>query len=138
MKRKETAQENHQLSIHEVQEIGGKGVAGESESKREVFLMEDGKLRPFSLEEYTTAILYEVVDSFSVECRLVRPEDPGNLLFEGKKPSRKTVPIFIKKSGDCVLLDSWETIESSPGQLADVKEVIGAIPIRQAFVLKRK
>ncbi len=138
MKRKETGQENHQLSIHEIQDAGAKGTSEAGESKRDIFLMEEGKLKPFSLEEYTTATLYEVVETFSVECRLVRPEDPGNLLFEGKKPSRKTVPIFIKKSGDCVLVDSWEVLESSPGQLADVKEVIGAVPIKQAFVLRRK
>jgi len=103
-----------------------------------LFLLEDGKLRPFSLEEYTAATLYEVVESFGVECKLVRPEDPGNVLFEGKRPSRKTVPIFIKKNGDCALVASWETVEANPEQLSEVREVLGAIPVRQAFVLRRK
>lgn len=103
-----------------------------------IFLMEDGQLRPFSPEEYTSATLYEVVEAFSVECKLVRPEDPGNVLYEGKKPSRKTVPIFVRKNGDCVLIDSWDAVEANPEQLADVREVLGAIPVRQAFVLKRK
>lgn len=103
-----------------------------------VFLLEDGKLKAFTPENYTQSVLYEVVESYSVECRLVRPEDPGNLVFEGKKPSKKTVPIVVSKDGDCLLLESWEQLESSPEKLNGAIEVIGAAPVKQAFVLKRK
>ena len=78
------------------------------------------------------------MDSFSVECRLVRPEEPGSMVFEGKKPSRKTVPILVKKDGECVLLNSWDELESEPSKLADAHEVLGALPVKQVFVLKRK
>lgn len=103
-----------------------------------VLLVEDGKVRPFSVEDYTASTLYQVVDSFAVECRLAKPEDPGNLVFEGKKPSKKTIPILVMKNGDSVLLESWESLESKPDQLSDAVEVIGATPVKQVFVLKRK
>ncbi len=108
------------------------------EVERRVFLLEEGQLKPFTEDEYTESVLYQVAESFSVECRLVRPEDPGNVVFEGKKPSRKTVPILVSKNGDCTLLESWESLETRPQQLADVKEVIGATPVKQVFVLRRK
>lgn len=110
----------------------------ESENGSKIFLLEDGKIKPFSEEEYTASTLYQAVDSFSVECRLVRPEEPGNLVFEGKKPSRKTVPILVKKSGECVMLNSWEELEAQPSHLADARDVVGAMPVKQVFVLKRK
>lgn len=103
-----------------------------------VFLLEEGKIKPFCADEYTASTLFQAVDSFSVECKLVRPEDPGNMVFEGKKPSKKTVPILVKKSGECVLLNSWEELESQPSQLADARDVVGAMPVKQVFVLKRK
>lgn len=103
-----------------------------------VFLLEEGRIKPFAREQYTASILYQAVESFSVECRLVRPEEPGNMVFDGKKPSKKTVPIIIKKSGECVLLDSWEALESEPSQLAEAHDVVGAMPVKQVFVLKRK
>jgi hypothetical protein len=73
-----------------------------------------------------------------VECRLVRPEETANLVFEGKKPSKKTIPIIVTKNGDTLLLDSWESLESNPEQLAEAVEVMGASPARQVFVLRRK
>ena len=103
-----------------------------------VFLVEDGRLQPFVPQNYTTSMLYEVVESFQVESRFVKPEEPGNLIIEGKRPTRRTVPILVLKSGECVLLDSWEKLEAEPSQLANVEEVIGAIPVKQVFVLKRK
>jgi len=103
-----------------------------------VFLMEEGRLQPFLPQNYTTATLYEVVESFQVESRFVRPEEPGNLIIEGKRPTKRTVPILIFKSGDCALLESWEKLEAEPSKLADVGEVIGAIPVKQVFVLKRR
>jgi len=111
--------------------------SGVAEEQR-ILLMEDGKLKPFSPEEYTASTLYQVVESFSVECRLVRPEDPGNLVFEGKRPTKKTLPIIVTKGGDSLLLESWESLESKPEQLSDASEVIGAMPVKQVFVLKKK
>ena len=103
-----------------------------------VFLLDNGRIEPFSSDAYTASTLYQGVDSFSVECRLVRPEEPANMVFEGKRPSKKTVPILVGKGGECVLLDSWEELESEPSRLADVYEVLGALPVKQVFVLKRK
>jgi hypothetical protein len=60
------------------------------------------------------------------------------MVFEGRKPSRKTVPILVQKDGECVLLNSWEDLESEPSRLAGAREVLGAIPVRQVFVLKRQ
>lgn len=104
----------------------------------DLFLLDNGKLQPFSSNNYTQATLYQVVESFSVECKLVRPEDPANLIYEGKRPSRKTVPIILTKNEDCLLLDSWEDLEAKPEQLANADEVLGAMPVKQVFVLKRK
>ena len=103
-----------------------------------VFLLDNGRIEPFSSDAYTASTLYQGVDSFSVECRLVRPEEPANMVFEGKKPSKKTVPILVGEGGECVLLGSWEDLESEPSQLANVHEVLGALPVKQVFVLKRK
>jgi hypothetical protein len=103
-----------------------------------VFLLEEGKLKPFSPEEYTTSTLYQVTDSFQVESKLVRPDEPGNLIFEGKKPSKKTVPVMVARDGNAVLFASWEDLESNPGCLSEAMEVVGVVPVRQVFVLKRK
>lgn len=108
------------------------------ESGPKVYLVEDGRLKPFSRDDYTQTSLYQVVESFTVESRLVRPEESGNLVYEGKKPSRKTVPLVIGKSGECVLLESWEALEARPEVLANAVEVFGANPVRQVFVLRRK
>ncbi len=114
------------------------GVQSEEIKAQRVLLVEDGKVRPFSPEDYTASTLYQVVESFAVECRLARPEEPGNLIYEGKKPSKKTIPILIMKDGSSVLLESWESLESSANQLSEAVEVIGATPVKQVFVLKRK
>ena len=103
-----------------------------------VFLLEEGKLTPFSPEDYTTSTLYQVIDSFRVESKLVRPEEPGNLVFEGKKPSKKTVPVMMTSNGDAVLFASWDELESNPTPLSEATEVMGVVPVRQIFVLKRK
>jgi hypothetical protein len=103
-----------------------------------VFLLEEGKLKPFSPEDYSTSTLYQAVDSFQVESKLVRPEEPGNLIFEGKKPSKRTVPVMIARNGDAVLFASWEELESNPTPLSEATEVMGVVPVRQVFVLKRK
>jgi hypothetical protein len=110
----------------------------EPESERKIFLLEDGKLLPFAASDYSQSLLYEVTESFSVECRLVRPEDPDNLIYEGKKPSKKTVPVIIAKGGDYRLMGSWDELEAHPEHLVEAVEVIGAVPVKQVFVLKRK
>jgi len=141
MKRKESTLLKDETSFTEPDEVKPVATTAEAEKPpedQEVFLMEDGKLRPFSPEDYTTSTLYQVVESFSVECKLVRPEDPGNLIFEGKRPSKKTLPIIVTRQGESILLESWESLESKPEQLADVAEVIGVTPVKQIFVLKRK
>lgn len=103
-----------------------------------VLILEEGRLIPFTASEYTTSTLYERVEAFSVECRMVRPEDPGHVIFEGKKPSRKTVPVLVKRDGESMLLDSWESLEAQPEQLADAVEVLGVTAVKQIFVLRRK
>jgi hypothetical protein len=144
MKRKENAEvlKNSQLSFFENNEDEQPTEASEQASERKegnnIFLLTDGRIEPFSADAYTSSTLFQAVDSFSVECRLVRPEEPGNMVFEGKKPSRKTVPILIRNNGECVLLDSWEELESEPSRLANAREVLGALPVKQVFVLKRK
>ena len=145
MKRKEAAELKNQLSFFErTEEKTETGPETEVEAPaqngrdKDVFLLEEGKIKAFSADEYTASTLYQAVESFSVECRLVRPEEPGNMVFEGKKPSKKTVPILIKKSGECVILDSWEELEGQPSQLAETQDVVGAMPVKQVFVLKRK
>ncbi len=118
--------------------MDGAKVEEEKEPERKIFLLEDGKLLPFAASEYSQSLLYEVTESFSVECRLVRPEDPGNLIYEGKKPSRKTVPVIVARGGDYRLMGSWDELEAHPEHLVDADEVIGAVPVKQVFVLKRK
>lgn len=111
---------------------------GREREVQDLFLLENGQLKPFRSEDYTTSTLYQRVESFSVECKLVRPEDPANLLYEGRKPSKKTIPIVVTRNNGCLLLESWEQLETNPEQLADAAEVIGAAPVKQVFVLKRK
>ena len=121
----------------ETMDLPSKTAEGEG-AQTSVFILEEGKLIPFTASEYTTSILYERVEAFSVECRMVRPEDPGHVIFEGKKPSRKTVPVVMKRDGESVLLDSWESLEAQPEQLADAVEILGVTAVKQVFVLRRK
>lgn len=143
MKRKETAEAVNQLSFFErngerSEKKETMENSGNNGGDKNVFLFEEGRIKPFSEDEYTTSTLYKAVESFSVECRLVRPEEPGKMVFEGKKPSKKTVPILVKKNGECVIVNSWEELESEPAQLAETRDVVGAMPVKQVFVLKRK
>ncbi len=115
---------------------GEKG--GEEQLDGRVFLLDEGKLKPFLREEYTTSTLFQVTDSFLVESRLVRPEEPGNVVFEGKKPSRKTQPVMIGKTGEATLFASWDELEADPRPLSEASEVIGVVPVRQVFVLRRR
>jgi len=141
MKRKESAAAEESRDNPRVIEMGDALQESETQAEREgpgVFLLEDGRLKPFSVSEYTRSTLYDVVESFSVECRLVKPEESDQPIYEGKKPSKKTVPILVSSKGEYVLMASWEDLETHPEKLADVKEVIGAAPVKQVFVLKRK
>ncbi len=110
----------------------------EQKTDNGVFILDNGRIEPVSADSYTASTLYRTVESFSVECRLVKPEEPGSMLFEGKKPSKKTVPILVGRDGECVLLNSWEELESEPSRLSNAHEVLGALPVKQIFVLKRK
>ncbi len=103
-----------------------------------LFLLEDGKLKPFSSDEYSSSILYQAVDTFAVERRFVKPEEKQGVLYEGRKPGKKTVPILILKEGGEAVLSSWEEIDRRPEMLAAVLEVIAAKPVKQVFVLKRR
>lgn len=103
-----------------------------------LFMLEDGSLKTFSPADYTTSMLYKAVETFVVETKLVRPEEPGHVVYEGKKPARKTVPILISKAGEAILCESWESLEANPTILSNVREVVGSVPVRQVFVLKRK
>lgn len=158
MRRRENLEPQNQLSFFErnkkddMEKSEQNEISGQSELKepsepngqkaqngdKGVFLLEEGRIRPISRDEYTASTLYQAVESFSIECRLVRPDESGSMVFEGKKPSKKTVPILIKKSGECVMLGSWEELESQPSQLVDAQDVVGAMPVKQVFVLKRK
>jgi hypothetical protein len=140
MKRKENSESRSQLSFVDKSERKNDVETSDSQGNgnSNAFILEGQTLKPFSPEEYTASTIYQALESFSVECKLVRPEEPGNMVFEGKKPSRKTVPIVVKKSGECVILNSWEELESQPEQLAEASDVVGAMPVKQVFVLKRK
>ncbi len=144
MKRKESVASKDQLTLWQKEK--DKEIAAQSpsvddeagETVQTVFYFDEGKLKPFLKDHYTATTLFQLTDSFAVECRLVRPEDPGNIIFDGKKPSKKTVPIIITRSGESKLLESWESLESDPQLLADAAEVIGVTAVKQVFVLKRK
>jgi hypothetical protein len=139
MKRKDNVEAiRNQLSFFEKDRKKETMETAEHENGNSIFLLEDGKIQPFSAEKYTASMLYQALDSFSVECRLVRPDEPGSMVFEGKKPSKRTVPILVKKDGECELLNSWEELESEPSRLANAREVVGAIAVKQVFVLRRQ
>lgn len=140
MKRKEKTTASDPSATVEKDKINPKKASEKStQNKQEdVFLLENGKLKPFKAEDYTASTLYQRIESFSVECKLVRPEEPAALLYEGKKPSKKTVPIIVTKEDECSLLESWEDLESNPERLSNADEVIGAVPVKQVFVLKRR
>jgi hypothetical protein len=139
MKRKDNVEViRNQLSVFEKDRKKETMETAEQENGNNVFLLENGRIQPFSADEYTASTLYRAVDSFSVECRLVRPEEPGNMVFEGKRPSRKTTPILVKKDGECELVSSWEELESEPSRLANAREVVGAMAVKQVFVLRRQ
>ncbi len=144
MKRKENPVPTENLS----HEATGEKATGENKmdlpagkmgagSNERIYVMEDGRLQPFASEDYTVSTLYQVVESFSVECKLVRPEDPSNVVYEGKKPSKKTLPVVVTKKGESLIMESWESLESKPEQLTEAIEVIGVMPVKKIFVLRK-
>ncbi len=103
-----------------------------------VFILEEGRLKPFPRDAYTVSTLYEMAEAYEVDCRLVKPDDPGNIIYEGRKPSKKTLPVIVKNTGETLFLDSWSALDSDPSQLSDAREVLGVVPMKQVFVLKKK
>lgn len=143
MKRKESVESAENSLRRPIEPESGSAVGvspapSTTESMENVYVLDEGKLKPFAPEDYTVSNLYQVLDSFSVECKLVRPEDPSNIVFEGRKPSKKTVPMLVTKEGESVILDSWEALDARPEQLATAVEVMGVTPVKKVFVLRRK
>ncbi|QCQ21676.1 hypothetical protein [Desulfoglaeba alkanexedens] len=108
------------------------------ESSTRLFILEDGKLRTFDPSEYARSALYEAEDVYAVERRFVRPEEKSDVLYEGKRPAKKTVPLLRLKDSEEARLGDWQDLEARPEQLADVEEVIAAVPVKQVFVLRKK
>ncbi|MDR3566660.1 MAG: hypothetical protein P4L43_01385 [Syntrophobacteraceae bacterium] len=134
----EKDQKEQSMETAEQRDDNAKSAENTENGQNGVFILDNGRIEPVSSDSFLASTLYQTVDSFSVECRLVKPEEPGSMIFEGKKPSKKTVPILVGRDGECVLLNSWEELETDPSRLADAREVLGALPVKQVFVLKRK
>ena len=99
MKRKDNAEViKSQLSFFERNGKEQTVETAEQKNGNSVFLLDNGRIEPFSSDAYTASTLYQAVDSFSVECRLVRPEEPGNMVFEGKKPPKRPCPSWSGKA----------------------------------------
>jgi hypothetical protein len=144
MKRKEQTVEaiSHDVEPRDKEntpvESSGAPKAQSLSQENELFYIEDGKLQQFSSEDYTPSTIFQVMELFVVDRKLVRPEDPDSIIYDGKKPSKKTIPVIVTKKGNYVVLSSWDELETNPEQLADATEVIGATPVKQVFVLKKK
>ncbi|MGC9195944.1 MAG: hypothetical protein ACP5IL_10880 [Syntrophobacteraceae bacterium] len=139
MRRKDAGKtKDGQLSFLEKEQEEQVAEPEEEKSDSDVFILENGRIEPISSDSYASSTMYRTVDSFSIDCRLVKPEEPGSMVYEGRKPSKKTIPILIGREGDCEILNSWEELESDPSRLANVREVLGVLPVKQVFVLKRK
>ncbi|MEJ5366108.1 MAG: hypothetical protein WHS86_13480 [Desulfosoma sp.] len=106
------------------------------ESPARFFLVEDGTLRDLNPDEYSPATVYEALGSYGVERRFVKPEEKGDLVFEGKKPPKQTVPVLVLKNGTAAVLSSWDELISNPERLSEAKEVRVARAVKQVFVLK--
>lgn len=102
------------------------------------FILENGKLKPFAAEDFSSAVIYQAIEAFAVERRFVKPEDKQEVLYQGKRPAKQTVPILLMRDGADTLLSSWEELDADPRQLAQVEEVVAVKPVKQVFVLKRK
>ncbi len=115
----------------------GSGPAAGEEEER-LFFIEEGRLRDISSDHYASSVVYRMEECFVVERRFVKPGDSGDIVYEGKKPSRKTtVPVLALQNGEHVVLSSWDELDQQPERLADVREVIGASPVKQVFILRK-
>ena len=139
MKRKSTKKETVSVLDFGAQD---KGKPEEKEEKSSdtgrIFLLDNGELRPFSPEDFTTSILYHEEESYTIERKLVRPSASKNVVFSGKRPSKTTTPIIVTMDGNYILLESWQELDANPQQLLNAKEVIGASAVKQVFVLTKK
>lgn len=115
-----------------------KAAAPAKPSQETYFIHEDGVLKPFSPKDYSASVVYQAVEAFAVERRFVRPEEKQDVLYEGKRPTKKTVPVLIMKNGAEAILSTWQDLEANPGHLAEVREVISVKPVKQVFILKRQ
>lgn len=115
-----------------------KAAASGKSSQETYFIHEDGKLKPFSPEDYCSSLVYQAVEAFTVERRFVRPEEKQDVLYEGKRPNKKTVPVLVMRNGAQAVLSTWQDLEANPEHLAEVKEVISVKPVKQVFLLKRQ
>ena len=139
MKRKSTKKEAISVLDFGTQGEGKKQEKGkETGDNGRMFLMEDGELKPFSQDDFTTSTLYHEEESFTIERKLVRPGASKNVVFSGKKPARNTTPIIVTREGDYLLLESWQELNDNPQHLLNAREVIGATAVKQVFVLTKK
>lgn len=106
------------------------------ETSSRFFLVENGTLRDLSPDEYSPIPVYESLGSYGVERRFVKPEEKADLVFEGKKPPKQTIPVLVLKNDTATVLSSWEELESNPERLSEVKEVRIARAVKQVFILK--
>ncbi|MGQ9796943.1 hypothetical protein [Desulfosoma sp.] len=108
----------------------------QEQSPSRFFIVDNGTVRDLEPQEYSRAPLYETLGSYSVERRFVKPEDKADILYEGKKPPKQTVPVLISHNGHATVLASWSDLESNPESLMNVSEVRVARAVKQVFVLK--
>ncbi len=111
-------------------------LAVEEHSPSRYFIVENGTVRDLEPEEYSRTPVYETVGSYSVERRFVKPEEKVEIVYEGKRPPKQTVPVLVSHNGTATVLSSWNDLESHPESLAEVKEVRVARAVKQVFVLK--
>ena len=91
MKRKSTKKETVSvLDFGSQEKDQQQAKKGETPEETRIFLMEDGELKPFSPNDFTTSILYHEEESYTIERKLVRPGASKNVVFSGKRPSRNT------------------------------------------------
>lgn len=110
--------------------------AVEEQNPSRYFIVENGTVRDLEPEEYSRTLVYETVGSYSVERRFVKPEEKAEIVYEGKRPPKQTVPVLVSHNGTATVLSSWHDLESHPEILAEVKEVRPARAVKQVFVLK--
>lgn len=110
--------------------------APQEQSPSRFFIVDNGAVRDLEPQEFSRAPVYETVGSYAVERRFVKPEDKADIVYEGKKPPKQTVPVLVAHDGTATVLASWSDLESNPESLMDVKEVRVARAVKQVFVLK--